>query len=538
MSTPDYLIMIVTCAFVHGQRETLWHSSLHSNTTKWTLYGLQGETNGSIVYSSNCPSSSSCFQYSKNQGLFRYGSTIGYTDIQISYSLRSNGLTDVLNTNHTTIAQEYCYLHYIIGINNTNYDTGWNEWLFVARNRANNATITRNYSLPEAHNSSIVGIRFDTSIGVNDTCWLNDVIISGIPIHTNPSTYESTITIISSTSASQKQPNDLFSIQNILIACAVIVIALVIILAAYLSYKTHTNAKGDPDQVQIQIKATGNTAIEKHAHNDTEPIQPNITAVASATSATIPMEEDAKDSHDLDQVRLWLTKRVQLEQYLDNFVSNGFDKLCFIKDIECKSQLNELGIDKIGHQARLWKYILLLAEEGSEFSLETATTLRDDKLYSHGGQSVLPTRGAGMSTIDYRVFASRARYDPVVRGTIDSYPVKGNDVLMGTNNLSYMDAKKLHDMDLDPTFKHKLSIGSIGSVGSLPSEVTEVPHGFLSAMSVAATEGTVTHDNRDVDLDNELMDIVLNTGNTAHDNVDVDDDHELIENELNAETIC
>ena len=45
----------------------------------------------------------------------------------------------------------------------------------------------------------------------------------------------------------------------------------------------------------------------------------------------------------------WLRDTVELPQYYDSFIENGFDKMKVIKYMT-KQDLKEIGIEKLGHQ--------------------------------------------------------------------------------------------------------------------------------------------------------------------------------------------
>jgi len=67
----------------------------------------------------------------------------------------------------------------------------------------------------------------------------------------------------------------------------------------------------------------------------------------------------AKDSAELDAVRLWLRDTVKLSGYgyEEKFISNGYEKLDFIKEIQDVSELIEIDIVDASHQTRLMKEI-------------------------------------------------------------------------------------------------------------------------------------------------------------------------------------
>ena len=69
---------------------------------------------------------------------------------------------------------------------------------------------------------------------------------------------------------------------------------------------------------------------------------------------------DVAHSNKSDEVYKWLEDIVRLPQYYDIFVDNGFDDMEFIKDVT-NEDLQEIGIDKLGHRKRLMKCIDELA---------------------------------------------------------------------------------------------------------------------------------------------------------------------------------
>ena len=71
-------------------------------------------------------------------------------------------------------------------------------------------------------------------------------------------------------------------------------------------------------------------------------------------AAKIPPTREQSD------IREWLQK-ISLTQYYDAFISNGYDSLAFIADITLKSELEEIGITKIGHQKRIFLHLQPLA---------------------------------------------------------------------------------------------------------------------------------------------------------------------------------
>ena len=56
-----------------------------------------------------------------------------------------------------------------------------------------------------------------------------------------------------------------------------------------------------------------------------------------------------------DMVNLWMTDNVELPQYIDLLIKNGYDDYECIGDITL-DELEQIGIDKIGHRKKIFKY--------------------------------------------------------------------------------------------------------------------------------------------------------------------------------------
>ena len=51
-------------------------------------------------------------------------------------------------------------------------------------------------------------------------------------------------------------------------------------------------------------------------------------------------------------MKRWLQNKVKLPQYIDNLVSNGFDDLDLVKEIQMED-LQEIGVDLLGHRRKI-----------------------------------------------------------------------------------------------------------------------------------------------------------------------------------------
>ena len=64
-------------------------------------------------------------------------------------------------------------------------------------------------------------------------------------------------------------------------------------------------------------------------------------------------------------VKIWLTDTAQLPEYYDLFVQNGFDTMDAITCISDRNVLQDIGINKIGHQMKLINDINKLSQHNS-----------------------------------------------------------------------------------------------------------------------------------------------------------------------------
>ena len=58
-----------------------------------------------------------------------------------------------------------------------------------------------------------------------------------------------------------------------------------------------------------------------------------------------------------EELRDWLTECVGLVMYYNTFVTNGYESIRFMKDIQSEGELQELGIQLRGHRRRIWAEI-------------------------------------------------------------------------------------------------------------------------------------------------------------------------------------
>merc|ERR1712228_566526 len=73
-------------------------------------------------------------------------------------------------------------------------------------------------------------------------------------------------------------------------------------------------------------------------------------------------KQTAQSVADQQMVKEWLQCIVELPQYFDLFIENGYESIKFIKTMQSKTELQEIGIHKLGLQTLLWSEIKNLKE--------------------------------------------------------------------------------------------------------------------------------------------------------------------------------
>merc|ERR1712154_266142 len=69
------------------------------------------------------------------------------------------------------------------------------------------------------------------------------------------------------------------------------------------------------------------------------------------------MGEEKEEVQDAESaVRVWLAETVRLPQYFETLIAAGFDDLDSVAEIRFED-LNELGVQKLGHKRKLMKAI-------------------------------------------------------------------------------------------------------------------------------------------------------------------------------------
>eukprot|EP01083_Nonionella_stella_P059270 155067_1 len=163
------IILYSLIVFLKSQRVTILSSSVTS-TSGWRTDYL----GGGIVTSSLCPGASKCVRLTNDGEFYRYVNTIGYTDVQISYEIRTSGLD----------SGEACSFWWHVGTNCPACD-GWTE---QSQHNVNSAGVSIVHtSLPSSlDNTASVGIDWWADFGSGEYCYLNNVVVSGVSLYPTP----------------------------------------------------------------------------------------------------------------------------------------------------------------------------------------------------------------------------------------------------------------------------------------------------------------------------------------------------------------
>ena len=88
-------------------------------------------------------------------------------------------------------------------------------------------------------------------------------------------------------------------------------------------------------------------------------------------------EYEYTKSEECNQIVAWLADIVRLPQYLDNFVSNGYNGIDIIQEIHCNKDLEEIGIVNMEHQDIMLAQIQLIRYRDTSYhKTETLQTIR------------------------------------------------------------------------------------------------------------------------------------------------------------------
>ena len=67
-------------------------------------------------------------------------------------------------------------------------------------------------------------------------------------------------------------------------------------------------------------------------------------------------EKEGKNDNKKEEVRRWLLETVELPEYINNFINQGFDELNIIKSMTM-NELIEIGLKKLGHRKKILNFI-------------------------------------------------------------------------------------------------------------------------------------------------------------------------------------
>eukprot|EP01083_Nonionella_stella_P304452 1058060_1 len=168
------LYLIIAC--IQTQRVTIYSWPFTSSTSGWHLDLTSSDSK--LVTNTQCPGASSCYRLTNDDEFYIYVDTRTYTDIQIGYDIRSSGLD--------SSGDDYCEFWWMIG---TATAANWEQsWIPQAQHFANdNPQSILHTSLPsDVDDYYSIGIDFWANMETSEYCYLNNVIVTGIPTAPTP----------------------------------------------------------------------------------------------------------------------------------------------------------------------------------------------------------------------------------------------------------------------------------------------------------------------------------------------------------------
>ena len=177
MATKSFHLLFSVAAVVKSQdRVAIWSSTLDSDESLQKWYGTEYAVPGIVnAGDSLCPEGETCYVGRGQSELYRYNSTVGFHSVELSFSLRTSGMTE---------GSEACEVYSISGM----WSNSWSDWGEPIGSFVENGTGREHIiRMPEeANDEEIVGVDFFTW-GSNDSfCRLRNVELSGIEITEAP----------------------------------------------------------------------------------------------------------------------------------------------------------------------------------------------------------------------------------------------------------------------------------------------------------------------------------------------------------------
>eukprot|EP01083_Nonionella_stella_P011764 33381_1 len=137
------------------------------------------------------------------------------------------------------------------------------------------------------------------------------------------------------------------------------------------------NEEPDP-QIQVIERASGNNAVIERSRSDVSNVNDVIEKRddEQQTKGTIETTEglhkklSPNDILNRKIVKQWLENTVELSQYVDAFISNGYESMQIIVEIQDISELAEIGIVSKQHQTKIKEEIMKLHQDNEIESME------------------------------------------------------------------------------------------------------------------------------------------------------------------------
>ena len=108
-------------------------------------------------------------------------------------------------------------------------------------------------------------------------------------------------------------------------------------------------------QLELVVKQLEEMKLRQEKHKKKEKELDVLKRDIGWIKRKINGDEDGKEEMEEEKLRKWLEDIVRLPQYYEILVDQGFEDLESMKDITMDN-LKEIGIDKLGHRSKIFKY--------------------------------------------------------------------------------------------------------------------------------------------------------------------------------------
>eukprot|EP01083_Nonionella_stella_P288966 983364_1 len=133
----------------------------------------------------------------------------------------------------------------------------------------------------------------------------------------------------------------------------------------WMKYKNQVTGGNSNQYKHLERLVNENTELKKRMHQMEamiDEMQQNMNDLQLIQSTRNIWKENDEGRMNENGMKLkeWLKNTVQLEQYFDTLVENGFEDLSTLKHISSVKDLDEIGITKLGHKRKLFQCITII----------------------------------------------------------------------------------------------------------------------------------------------------------------------------------